>query len=309
MKVKMNDTNEYKKMMAELSAEEMEAYEKDLWNAPSLPIPDSDVDEALESFRMRIGRMHRRIAFKLVAAAAAVAAVFLGIGMYTGAKAGAETAEAVRWCEVIVKNGRQEALTLPDGTTVTVGGGSRLMYPETFAGKERNVYFTGEGVFNVTKNAAVPFIVNVNGTTVKVTGTKFNIKAFPEDGQQTIMLMEGIVDVTFEGRNDTPIHLTPGKATFYDIETGEISLYDVAASRYPAWYKGEFDAYHSSFLQIARDLERIYGVKIIFRNEDLESMMFYISIVRAESADMILEALRNITPFSIKREGKVIYLD
>ena len=119
MKVKMNDTNEYKKMMAELSAEEMEAYEKDLWNAPSLPIPDSDVDEALESFRMRIGRMHRRIAFKLVAAAAAVAAVFLGIGMYTGAKAGAETAEAVRWCEVIVKNGRQEALTLPDGTTVT----------------------------------------------------------------------------------------------------------------------------------------------------------------------------------------------
>ena len=309
MKVKMNDTNEYKKMMAELSAEEMEAYEKDLWNAPSLPIPDSDVDEALESFRMRIGRMHRRIAFKLVAAAAAVAAVFLGIGMYTGAKAGAETAEAVRWCEVIVKNGRQEALTLPDGTTVTVGGGSRLMYPETFAGKERNVYFTGEGVFNVTKNAAVPFIVNVNGTTVKVTGTKFNIKAFPEDGQQTIMLMEGIVDVTFEGRKDTPIHLTPGKATFYDIETGEISLYDVAASRYPAWYKGEFDAYHSSFLQIARDLERIYGVKIIFRNEDLESMMFYISIVRAESADMILEALRNITPFSIKREGKVIYLD
>lgn len=309
MKVKMNDTNEYKKMMAELSAEEMEAYEKDLWNAPSLPIPDSDVDEALESFRMRIGRMHRRIAFKLVAAAAAVAAVFLGIGMYTGAKAGAETAEAVRWCEVFVKNGCQEALTLPDGTTVTVGGGSRLMYPETFAGKERNVYFTGEGVFNVTKNAAVPFIVNVNGTTVKVTGTKFNIKAFPEDGQQTITLMEGIVDVTFEGRKDTPIHLTPGKATFYDIETGEISLYDVAASRYPAWYMGEFDAYHSSFLQIARDLERIYGVKIIFRNEDLESMMFYISIVRAESADMILEALSNITPFSIKREGKVIYLD
>lgn len=309
MKVKMNDTNEYKKKMAELSAEEMEAYEKELWNAPSLPIPDSDVDEALESFRMRIGRMHRRIAFKLVAAAAAVAAVFLGIGMYTGAKAGAETAEAVRWCEVIVKNGRQEALTLPDGTTVTVGGGSRLMYPETFAGKERNVYFTGEGVFNVTKNADVPFIVNVNGTTVKVTGTKFNIKAFPEDGQQTITLMEGIVDVTFEGRKDTPIHLTPGKATFYDIETGEISLYDVAASRYPAWYKGEFDAYHSSFLQIAHDLERIYGVKIIFRNEDLESMMFYISIVRAESADMILEALSNITPFSIKREGKVIYLD
>ncbi len=301
--------DDYRKKMTELSAEDMEAYEKEMWNYPSMPIPDNDVKEALDSFRMRIGRMHRRVVFKLASAAAAVAAVFLGIGLYTGAKAGAETAESVRWCEIFVRNGRQETLTLPDGTSVIAGGGSRLLYPENFIGKERNVYFSGEGVFSVAKDAGHPFIVNVNGTIVKVTGTRFNVKAYPEDGQQTVTLMEGNVDVSFGGKADTPLHLTPGRAAFYDSETGEISLYDIAESRYPAWYKGEFDAYHSSFRQIARDLERIFGVKIIFRNEELEDTMFYISIVHAESADMILEALSNITPFRIRHEGKIIYLD
>ena len=182
------------------------------------------------------------------------------------------------------------------------------MFPERFTGRERSVYFSGEGLFDDAADARKPFIVNVDGTKVAVTGTKFNIKAYEEDGQQTVTLMEGKVDVTFDG-SEAPLHLTSGKAAFFDRTTGEISLYDLAESKYPAWYKGEFDAYHSSFRQVARDLERIFDVRIIFRNEELENTMFYISIVHAESVDMILESLRNITPFGIRREGKVIYLD
>lgn len=300
--------DEYRDKMAELSAEELEAYDRELWNSPSMDIPDSDVKDALDSFRMRIGRMHRKVVFRMLAAAAVVAVVFLGIGLYSGSRIGAEAAESVSWREVFVKNGQQRSLRLPDGSEVIVGGGSRLMFPERFTGKERNVYFSGEGLFDVAADTRKPFIVNVDGTKVVVTGTKFNIKAYEEDGQQTVTLMEGKVDVTFDG-SEAPLHLTSGKAAFFDRITGEISLYDLAESKYPAWYKGEFDAYHSSFRQVARDLERIFDVRIIFRNEELENTMFYISIVHAESVDMILESLRNITPFGIRREGKVIYLD
>lgn len=302
--------DEYRDKMAELSAEELEAYDRELWNSPSMDIPDSDVKDALDSFRMRIGRMHRKVVFRMLAAAAVVAVVFLGIGLYSGSRIGAEAAESVSLREVFVKNGQQRSLRLPDGSEVIVGGGSRLMFPERFTGKERNVYFSGEGFFDVAADTRKPFIVNVDGTKVAVTGTKFNIKAYEEDGQQTVTLMEGKVDVTFDG-SEAPLHLTSGKAAFFDRITGEISLYDLAESKYPAWYKGEFDAYHSSFRQVARDLERIFDVRIIFRNEELENTMFYISIVHAESesVDMILESLRNITPFGIRREGKVIYLD
>lgn len=300
--------DEYRDKMAELSAEELEAYDRELWNSPSMDIPDSDVKDALDSFRMRIGRMHRKVVLRMLAAAAVVAVVFLGIGLYSGSRMGAEAAESMRWCEVFVKNGQQRSLRLPDGSEVIVGGGSRLMFPERFTGRERSVYFSGEGLFDDAADARKPFIVNVDGTKVAVTGTKFNIKAYEEDGQQTVTLMEGKVDVTFDG-SEAPLHLTSGKAAFFDRTTGEISLYDLAESKYPAWYKGEFDAYHSSFRQVARDLERIFDVRIIFRNEELENTMFYISIVHAESVDMILESLRNITPFGIRREGKVIYLD
>lgn len=294
--------------MAELSAEEMEAYDRELWNSPSMDIPDSDVKEALDSFRMRIGRTRRKVIAKAFAIAAAVAVVFLGVGLYSGARIGAEAADAVRWCEVFIDNGCSRTVTLPDGSSVIVGGGSRIMYPERFFGKERNVYFSGEGLFDVSDDAGKPFIVNVNGTTIKVTGTRFNVKAYNEDYRQTVTLMEGKVDVTFVG-STSPLHLVPGKAAFLDVSTGEIGLYDLAESHYPAWYKGEFDAYHSTFRQVARDLERIFDVRIIFRNEELENTTFYISIVRAESVDMILESLRNIYPFDIRREGKTIYLE
>jgi len=300
--------DDYRDKMAELSAEEMEAFDRELWNSPSMEIPDGDVEDAWDSFRMRIGRMHRKVIFRMLSVAAAVAVVFLGIGLYSGSRMGVEAAESMRWREVFVRNGQQRSLTLPDGSKVVVGGGSRLMYPERFTGRERSVYFSGEGLFDVTTDERMPFIVNVNGTNIAVTGTKFNVKAYDEDGQQTVTLMEGKVDVTFDG-SEAPLHLASGKAAFFDRTTGEISLYDLAESQYPAWYKGEFDAYHSSFRQIARDLERIFDVRIIFRNEELEGTMFYISIVRAESVDMILEALRNSTPFDIRREGKVIYLE
>ena len=300
--------DDYRDKMAELSAEEMEAFDRELWNSPSMEIPDGDVEDAWDSFRMRIGRMHRRVVFRMLAVAAVVAVVFLGIGLYSGSVIGTEAAETMKWREVFVNYGCQKSLTLPDGSMVIAGGGSRLMYPERFTGKERNVYFYGEGLFNVTSDSRRPFIVNVDGTSVRVVGTKFNIKAYPEDGRQTVTLMEGKVDVTFDG-SEAPLHLASGKTAFFDRTTGEISLYDLAESQYPAWYKGEFDAYHSSFRQIARDLERIFDVRIIFRNEELEGTMFYISIVRAESVDMILESLRNSTPFDIRREGKVIYLE
>lgn len=302
------NNDDYRDKMAELSAEEMEAYDKELWNSPSMAIPDSDVKDAWDSFRMRIGRMHRKVMFRMLSVAAVVSFVFLGIGLYSGSRMGVEAAESMRWREVFVRNGQQRSLTLPDGTKVIVGGGSRLMFPERFTGKERNVYFSGEALFDVTADVRKPFIVNVDGTGITVTGTRFNVKAYDEDGQQTVTLMEGKVDVTFDG-SETPLHLTSGKAAFFDRTTGEISLYDLAESKYPAWYKGEFDAYHSSFRQVAKDLERIFDVRIIFRNEELENTMFYISIVHAESVDMILESLRNITPFGIRREGKVIYLD
>ncbi len=75
---------------------------------------------------------------------------------------------------------------------------------------------------------------------------------------------------------------------------------------FPSWFKGEFNAYHVSFAQIARDLERRFGVKIVIRNAKVGEEMFYASFVNDEDVDKILSKLNVDGIFKIKRNGDVI---
>ena len=53
--------------------------------------------------------------------------------------------------ELVVPAGQRAEITLPDGTKVWLNAGSQLSYPSFFT-KERKVFLTGEGFFDVAKN-------------------------------------------------------------------------------------------------------------------------------------------------------------
>ncbi len=66
---------------------------------------------------------------------------------------------------------------LADGSTVILEQGSRLIYPPSFDDSQRKVYLIGEAFFEVTKNAAQPFLVYTSHSVVRVVGTSFRVKA------------------------------------------------------------------------------------------------------------------------------------
>ena len=70
--------------------------------------------------------------------------------------------------------------TLPDGTRVFLNYNSTLTYPEGLPGDTRRVSLRGEAFFEVAPDAAHPFIIQANGTEIKVVGTSFNVKAYDE---------------------------------------------------------------------------------------------------------------------------------
>ena len=150
-----------------------------------------------------------------------------------------------------------------------------------------------------------PFIVNAGGIEIRVTGTRFNVKAYHEDGTVTTTLIEGGVDVSLPGR-DVPVTLVPGNALSYDMKRQDYELYQVAPGAYPSWYEGEFNAYHMTLAQIARDLERRFGVDIVIRNPEVADEMFYASFVNGEDVDMILAALNIDGSFMVRRDGNFI---
>ena len=51
----------------------------------------------------------------------------------------------------------------------------------------------GEGYFEVAHNQKIPFYVKTEDVQVRVLGTKFNFRDYPEDGEVVVSLIEGKV--------------------------------------------------------------------------------------------------------------------
>jgi len=83
-------------------------------------------------------------------------------------------------------------LRLPDGSTVELNAGSKVI--EAFTFEERRVRLVhGEAHFTVAKNAERPFIVEASGVAVRAVGTAFNVRLDPANVE--VVVTEGTVRV------------------------------------------------------------------------------------------------------------------
>lgn len=83
---------------------------------------------------------------------------------------------------------------LPDSTKIWLNKNSRLLYPEKFAGELRDVNLYGEAFFEVVSDTANPFIVYAGNTQIKVLGTSFNVKAYEDEDEVEVIVVEGRVE-------------------------------------------------------------------------------------------------------------------
>ncbi len=92
-------------------------------------------------------------------------------------------------------NGQRREWQLEDGTTVWLNNHSMLCLPRHFSSMQREVRLEGEAFFEVKKDRARPFRVNVDGETIEVLGTSFNVRAYPGTGQHITTLLQGSLRV------------------------------------------------------------------------------------------------------------------
>lgn len=79
-------------------------------------------------------------------------------------------------------------IILPDGSTVTLTAGSRLIF-SNMENNVRNARLEGECFFEVSHDPDCPFVVDADDLTVTVRGTKFNVNT--SDSHVEVMLETG----------------------------------------------------------------------------------------------------------------------
>ena len=102
----------------------------------------------------------------------------------------------IEYNELIVPKGRRAShLVLEDGSKVWVNSGSTFRFPTTFEKNKREVYVDGEIYIEIAKDAERPFFVKTSEMSVRALGTRFNVMAYHDELAQSVVLVEGLVEV------------------------------------------------------------------------------------------------------------------
>lgn len=292
-------------MKDEISNEEA----RDIWNSPAPEIDRNRLNRAYGSINGYIIRTRLSAGIRY-GAYGAVAACLMAVGVFIGRSSTHQDdiAESVsEYVEYVAGTGETEEFLLADGTRVYLNSQSYLNCENSLSGPTRDVFLCGEAFFEVAKDSLHPFIVHASGTRIKVTGTKFNVRAFPDEDTSTTTLIEGGVEVSVPGQSN-PITLVPGTALTVSCTDRSASLFEVDADDAIGWYRGEFNAYHLTLEQICRNLERRFGVKFYIENERIASKVFYASFVNNEDVDGILKSLNVNKDFRIRKQNDGLYI-
>jgi len=207
---------------------------------------------------------------------------------------------------ICVPYGAKTRVELPDKSEVWLNAGSTLHYKQDFGQKSRQVELVGEGYFEIARNTAMPFTVNANQVSVKVLGTKFDVKAYPEDKRLEVTLLKGSIQLSTIYQPKNSLTLKPNQRAIIDKVHQDIAVKQVVASNAAAWTKGKIIFDEELFGNIVRRLERDYNVTIIVKDSKLNNLRFYGDFRNAQSIEGIFNIMTANNEFRYTMKDNVI---
>ena len=233
--------------------------------------------------------------------------------------------------EVVTREGLRTNTYLPDGTRVWLNAASKLTYAKDFGvAGVREVTLTGEAYFDVTHNSARPFVIHAAHVDIKVLGTSFNIKAYPTEKTTEAVLVRGSIEVDIRNNTNKKIILKPNEKLIVDNDdsltvqrrtavrkAGNLVVHSPVTILKPSyepntgamvetsWVNDKLIFQEEAFGDLARQMERWYGVTIGFTRPELEQLQFTGSFEQ-ETIKQALDALKLTATFNYSISGNHI---
>lgn len=231
--------------------------------------------------------------------------VTVGYGFYTIGykKGGVEQLPT----DIVVKapRGTTTDVILPDHSRVVLNSESSLSYPSYFT-NERRVILQGEAYFDIQKDESKPFLLETGNLTVRVLGTRFNMRTYPDEEYEQITLEEGLLDVLTDLSGHESLQLHPNQQLFFNNVTRELKRESITANDFIAWKDGKLVYRDVSLEIIKNDLERRFNVVIEINDAVLKKERYYTSFEQGETLDEILTLLSYKRKWCYKKNGKQI---
>jgi|GEM_PF-1954732 len=146
-------------------------------------------------------------------------------------------------------------ITLSDSSEIWLNSVSSLSFPSRFASGKREITLSGEAYCKIAKHPNQPFIIHLQGNTVQVTGTEFNINTYSPNAIR-VALVDGGINL-LAGTNI--LKLSPG---FQAVSTpGKIEQAPFQADKVLSWRQGIYSFDGAELDEICEVLARWFGTK------------------------------------------------
>ncbi|RIH62923.1 DUF4974 domain-containing protein [Mariniphaga sediminis] len=211
--------------------------------------------------------------------------------------------------QLVIPYGKTSKLILPDGTRVQLNAGSRLVYPDFFMDKTREVFLVGEAFFEVEHDAKHPFVVQTTDIRIRVLGTQFNVSAYPSENIIETVLAEGKVQLEQNntGMFSETTELEPGQLASFNKTERTTQLKTVDIENYILWKDGLLRFASTDLSRVVKRLERYFNIRIKYNDPFLGGIRISGKLELGDSREAVLENLAVAASIHISKIGENYY--
>ena len=205
--------------------------------------------------------------------------------------------------KVETPRGGEYGITLADGTRVYLGALSKIEYPVAFDGTKRVVKASGEGYFDVARDTAHPFVVEMTNLDVEVLGTSFNVRDYADEDYVEATLVSGKIKVN-AGKESCI--LEPNYQAVLDKKNNTLETKEVDVSEFVDWKSGKLNVRNRRLEDILNRLSKWYDVYVFYVNEEAKDIRFYANIDRYSNMNELLDKFEKTGQVEFRVKGNVI---
>lgn len=202
-------------------------------------------------------------------------------------------------------HGMECHIVLSDGTKVHLNAESQLTYPICFSDKERIVQVEGEAYFDVAPDKEHPFIVQTPHTSIRVTGTSFNVRAYADEEIESTTLISGGVKIS---SGNEVFELIPDQHYTYNKKTNTNTVTNVNTELYTSWESGSFIFLNVPLENVMSYLSKWYGFKYTFEDETAKQVRIGASLNRYKNMNPIIDMITELNLVNIKQREGILHI-
>jgi ferric-dicitrate binding protein FerR (iron transport regulator) len=248
------------------------------------PMPEYQVEDLYLNFRKQLSTEYNRSRSVLFPHWLKYAAVFLllagvfSVFFYLRSDRTIPGKSSTKYTSVIADNGQISKVILPDSSVVWLNSGTKITYNSGFAIGNRDIDLVGQAFFAVRKNEELPLKVFCNNLEVKVTGTRFDVSAYSEDKNISVVLESGKVELSDSKVKSFRYDMKAGEMVLYDTLSKKIDVKDVDTQNFTSWKEGVLIFRDDPMDQVIGKLKRRYDIDIEVVNPDIYKSLFTATI-------------------------------